>query len=111
MTGVADPRLLKAGHIKPWWCCANNHERLDGYNGLPLAPSIDHLFNEGYISFGDDGTVLVSPHIDRGQLEMLGMTLPKSVGSFQLERRPYLDFHRRNVFLREAENQLPQTAG
>ena len=30
LTGVTDPRLLRAGHIKPWWCCANNHERLDG---------------------------------------------------------------------------------
>ena len=103
LTGVTDPRLLRAGHIKPWWCCANNHERLDGYNGLLLAPSVDHLFNEGYVTFSDDGDVLVSPKIDPGQLKLLGIDLPKNVGPFQQQRRFYLEFHRQNVFMRESK--------
>jgi putative restriction endonuclease len=73
---------------------------LDGYNGLALAPNIDHLFNEGYMSFEDDGTVLVSSRIDHTQLQLLGVTLPKNVGPFQTPRKPYLEYHRQKVFLR-----------
>jgi putative restriction endonuclease len=111
ITGVSDPRLLRAGHIKPWISCANNHERLDGYNGLSLAPNIDHLFNEGYISFEDDGTVLVSPRIDVAQLALLGIALPKSVGVFQPQRLPYLEFHRRNIFYENLRRLRLTTAG
>jgi hypothetical protein len=38
VSGITDQRLLRASHIKPWRSCANNHERLDGHNGLLLAP-------------------------------------------------------------------------
>jgi hypothetical protein len=47
---VNEPRHLKASHIKPWRD-ATDAERLDGSNGLLLSPHIDHLFDEGYITF------------------------------------------------------------
>ena len=50
VTGVRETRHLKAGHIKPWRD-ATDGERLDGANGLLLSPHIDHLFDEGYITF------------------------------------------------------------
>jgi putative restriction endonuclease len=37
VTGVTDPRLLRASHIKPWRSCTTSTERLDGGNGLLLA--------------------------------------------------------------------------
>jgi hypothetical protein len=40
---------------------STNAERLDGQNGLLLTPSIDHLFDRGFISFRNDGRLLVSP--------------------------------------------------
>lgn len=58
LTGVNDPTHLRASHIKPWAEC-NPRERLDGSNGLMLAPHIDHLFDRAYISFEDDGNLLV----------------------------------------------------
>ena len=100
VTGVTDPRLLRASHIKPWRSCANNHERLDGYNGLLLAPHIDHLFDRGYISFSDEGNLLVSPRINPDQLSLLGISLDPTpnVGSFTKEQKSYLEFHRTSVF-------------
>jgi len=41
VTGVDEPRHLKARHIKPWRH-ASDAERLDGANGLLLSPHIDH---------------------------------------------------------------------
>ena len=100
VTGVTDPRLLRASHIKPWRSCANNHERLDGYNGLLLAPHIDHLFDRGYISFSDEGNLLVSPRINPDQFSLLGISLDPTpnVGSFTEEQKSYLEFHRTLVF-------------
>lgn len=62
LTGVTNPALLIASHIKPWRLCATAHERLDGMNGLLLTPDADHLFDRGFISFHDEGDVIVSPH-------------------------------------------------
>jgi putative restriction endonuclease len=64
VTGVNDPRLLRASHIKPWRSCTATTERLDGNKGLLLCPNVDHLIDRGYFSFGNDGRVLVSPPVD-----------------------------------------------
>ena len=52
LTGVTDPDHLRAGHIK-LWCQSNDKEKLDGYNGLLLAPHSDQLFDRGHLSFSD----------------------------------------------------------
>jgi hypothetical protein len=49
ITGVADPRLLRASHIKPWRSCLSSAERLDGENGLLLSPNADHFRCEGRV--------------------------------------------------------------
>ncbi len=100
ITRVSDPRLLRASHIKPWRSCANNHERLDGFNGLLLTAHIDHLFDRGYISFADDGELLVSSLIEPEQLARLGITAPPviNVGSFLANQKPYLAYHREVIF-------------
>jgi hypothetical protein len=101
VTGVSDPRLLRASHIKPWRSCSTSAERLDGHNGLLLCPNVDHLFDRGYISFGDDGRVLVSPLLDAGQIALLGVATapPPNVGPFNPSQAGYLAFHRESVFL------------
>ena len=48
-----------ASHIKPW-PESTNEERLTGENGLLLRPSIDHLFDRGFMSFEDNGELVVS---------------------------------------------------
>ncbi|MCG3175186.1 MAG: hypothetical protein MOGMAGMI_00108 [Candidatus Omnitrophica bacterium] len=100
VTRVDDFDHLIASHIKPWKV-ANNNERIDGANGLMLTPTIDHLFDEGYISFRDNGNLLVSPVTPRPTLIKMG--IPKSddynVGSFSQEQRHYLNYHRDMIFL------------
>jgi hypothetical protein len=54
VTRVERHEHLRASHIKPWRVCTNE-ERLEGENGLLLTPSIDHLFDGGFISFEQGG--------------------------------------------------------
>ncbi|GAA5656915.1 hypothetical protein Brsp06_03288 [Brucella sp. NBRC 13694] len=95
-TGVDDRRLLRASHIKPWRLCSNNHERLDGNNGLLLTPTFDLMFDQGYISFNGDGSCLISNKINYDQLNMLGVDLNdlKYSQPFNENQEKYLDFHR-----------------
>jgi hypothetical protein len=60
ITGVDNPIHLRASHCKPWRD-SDYSERLNGENGLLLTPSIDHLFDRGFISFQGDGAAIVSP--------------------------------------------------
>ena len=62
VTGVDEPRHLKARHIKPWRH-APDAERLDGANGLLLSPHIDHLFDEGYITFSSSQQLAIVPEV------------------------------------------------
>jgi hypothetical protein len=64
VTGLNVYDLLKASHIKPWKD-SNNIERLDEYNGLLLTPNLDALLDAGYISFQDDGSIMISTHLPK----------------------------------------------
>lgn len=97
ITGVLDRRHLWARHIKPWSIC-DDSEKLDGCNGLLLSPHIAHLFERGYISFTDDGDLLVSQDLNPVVLENWHIRLPLNVGEFRPEQAYFLDCHRREVF-------------
>ena len=60
ITGADNPIHLVASHCKPW-CDSSNEERLNGEDGLLLTPSIDHLFDCGFIGFEDSGRLVISP--------------------------------------------------
>lgn len=100
VTKVDRPEHLIASHCKPWRD-SSNEERLDGENGLLLTPSIDHLFDRGFISFDDGGTLLISPVAHKPSLQRMGVPTDKllNVGQFSSGQRKYLDFHRDSVFL------------
>lgn len=98
ITGVSNKRHLIASHIKPW-SISSNKERLDGNNGLLLAPHIDHLFDKGYISFNDNGDVIISEKISKSVLASWSVST-ENVGYFSPEQKVYLDYHRNNVLKR-----------
>ena len=83
---------LRASHIKPWKN-SDDREKLDGANGLLLAPHVDHLFDRGFISFSGQGRLLVSPKLDVSVLERWAIVLPQSVGEFKTKQREYLEYH------------------
>lgn len=96
ITNVEQKRHLIASHIKPW-SKSDNIERLDGNNGLLLAPHIDHLFDKGYISFEDNGDLIISKHIQKGLLASWSVKVG-NYGDFKTEQKFYLDYHRNEVF-------------
>jgi hypothetical protein len=100
ITGVERVEHLRASHIRPWRD-SDYRERLDGENGLLLTPSIDHLFDRGFISFEDNGRLLISPVAHTESLRRMGMEMDTAlnVGGFSDGQRRHLDYHREWVFL------------
>jgi putative restriction endonuclease len=100
ITGVQNPVHLIASHCKPWRD-STNEERLNGENGLLLTPSIDHLFDRGFIGFEDNGRLVISPVAHRPSLERMGVgtTRPVNVGGFSSGQKAFLEFHRNAVLL------------
>ena len=100
ITKVDNPTHLIASHIKPWRE-SNNDERLAGGNGLLLTPSIDHLFDRGFISFEDNGDLITSPIADERSLERMGVR-DTNVGRFNIDQKYFLDYHRKEILLKSA---------
>lgn len=92
---------LRASHIRPWRDCEDHRQRLDGSNGLLLTPSIDHLFDRGFISFENNGELLISPVAHRESLNKMGVETNHvmRVGTFNGDQKYYLEYHREQVFL------------
>lgn len=101
VTCVDDLRFLVASHIKPWKD-ANDHERLDGENGLLLAPHVDKLFDKGWISFADDGSMLVRKDAAT-ILTAWQIDASINVGTFTAGQNLYLKHHRDQVFFQSRE--------
>ncbi|WP_252507239.1 HNH endonuclease signature motif containing protein [Zymomonas mobilis] len=89
--------------MKPWRSCSSSDERVDGHNGFLLSPNADHLFDKGYISFSDDGYILISSQMDKRNLDLLGCTSNQKIlgKAFTPRQKEYLAFHRENVFRSE----------
>lgn len=103
MTGIDDVDLLVASHIKPWRD-ANNEERLDSQNGFIFSPLWDKLFDRGFISFDDQGRLLISSKLSTRTARLMGLvpgTLCRKLpihGIENAKRLQYLKYHQTNVF-------------
>ena len=93
---VENQALLIASHIKPW-ASSNADEKLDTENGLLLCPNHDALFDSGFITFLDDGSIVISK-----RLSHLDCTFMNIISSMKLplteKNRKYLKYHREHVF-------------
>ena len=100
ITHVEKSEHLRASHCKPWRD-SDNEERLNGENGLLLTPTIDHLFDRGFIGFESNGDLLISPVAHRPSLEKMGIDTVRrvNVGSFSSGQKEFLEFHRERVLL------------
>ena len=98
VSGISNPNLLIASHIKPWAKCNTNRERLDCNNGLMLAPNADFLFDRSYINFSDEGALLTSNALSLHDRPLLGITGEQNVGRFSNAQAKYLEYHRDHVF-------------
>lgn len=100
VTGTTDLSHLRASHIKPWRDC-NDEEKLNGCNGLLLAPHVDHLFDKGYISFSDSGDLLISPKLNQEVLSRWSIPDRLNTGGFNAAQVSFLAYHRSNVLRKD----------
>ena len=94
ITRVEQERLLVASHIKPWKHCHRDPaECLSPENALLLTPTWDALFDKGFISFSDEGELLLSDGIEKSTKVALG--IPKSIKvGLTPGQRKFMKFHR-----------------
>lgn len=97
VTGVAEPQLLRASHIKPWARCESDAERLDVHNGLLLAAHLDAAFDAGLISFADYGAILFSPNFSEANRVALGLHPGLALRKASAGHRANLAWHRRYI--------------
>ncbi|TFW13299.1 HNH endonuclease [Duganella callida] len=72
LTGLQNTNLMVASHIEAWALC-NNEQRLDVNNGLLLAPHIDRLFDQGLISFSNQGLLQIATRLNLEDRGILGL--------------------------------------
>ena len=100
ITGLAIPEVLIASHIKPW-AVSDNSDRVSVDNGLLLSATFDRLFDNGLISFKDDGEILISGFVKQESRSLLGIQPQKR---FHIMARAAmvenLEYHRDVVFVR-----------
>ncbi len=90
--------VLIASHIKPFIKC-NENEAYDPNNGILLSKNIDALFDLGYITFEDNGSIRFA------KTEKLKQDVKDFIKNYTLDscfintkRLEYLEFHRKEVF-------------
>ena len=97
VTGIANPDLLIASHIKPWSACSNS-ERLDSRNGLLLSALIDRLFDRGLITFSDEGILIASPKLSDSDRGLCNLGAAKQI-SLTERGKVYMAYHREFEFV------------
>jgi len=91
------PGLLIASHIYPW-ARSTPKEKTDVDNGLLLSSPIDRLFDQGLISFANDGMMLMSDDLTRRTKYVFGLKAGMKIANptkITKGMQKYLAEHRR----------------
>ena len=94
--GMTD--ILEAAHIKSWRDCKYNAECISAYNGLLLTPNMHKLFDNGLISFGPDGRIMISDRLPISERQVLGIDESLKLRVVDPKRESFLSYHRENIF-------------
>lgn len=97
ISDYANPDFMRASHIKPWKNC-DNKECIDPENGLLLKPDNDFLFDQGYISFNDDGSIIISKMLSKQDIQEFHLSEEIRIKQVTPKMKEYLNYHRENVF-------------
>jgi hypothetical protein len=93
LTGITEPALLRASHIVPWADCTDA-QRLDVHNGLLLSALWDAAFDNGLISFRDDGTALFGAQLSMAARNALAPDTVSPIPNLRDAHRANLALHR-----------------
>ena len=102
-TKISDRELLIASHIKPYSVCikeGREDQASDYLNGLALTPTYDKLFDQGFITFKDNGDLVCGTLLNPDTWEKLNIN-PNAKNNLKIypeERQHYLEYHRQFVF-------------
>ena len=72
---------------------------MDVFNGLLLTPNLDKLFDIGYISFAEDGLILVSSELQGTEELQLHKQLSIRKEKLSILHLKYLEYHRSNILI------------
>lgn len=106
ITGLTEPKLLIASHVKPWAKCINGNERTDTSNGLCLNALHDRAFDKGLITLDEQLRIVVSSSLKDAvssevfydyfiRYEKQQITLPDRGQPSET----FLSYHRNNIFI------------
>lgn len=95
LCGVENPDFLIASHIKPW-NKSTPKEKVDADNGFLLCSNHDSLFDQGYISFDDDGKIILSPRLSKSDAELMNVSEEMGIRLTEKNKR-YLSYHRDEI--------------
>ena len=98
VTGVAEPKVLIASHIKPWRE-SNNEDRVNPKNSLILSPTYDKLFDLGFITFNpDSGKILLSENISPSSWDKLKIDDSRQLSMIPDGTDIFLAYHNNQIF-------------
>lgn len=100
VTGLVQPRLLRASHTRRWEDCTSDAERLDVHNGLLLAAHLDAAFDAFLISFDPAGRILFAPDFSDADRERLGVYASMQLRRISPGHERYLNEHRERTLSR-----------
>lgn len=69
ITGINEPQLLIASHIKPWAVSDESKERTDPRNGLCLNALHDKAFDKGLLTITTDYRILLSDKLAKAKMD------------------------------------------
>lgn len=96
LCGLSNPELLIASHIQPW-SMSDKIEKVDDNNGLLLCPNHDQLFDKGFITFSDEGEIIISDRLSEKDRALTNVMTAKRI-ELSKEGKEYMEFHRKNIF-------------
>ena len=100
ITGIKDTNLLRASHIKPWARCDSDAERLDVHNGLLLSALWDAAFDNGLVTFDEQGRILYSSELSKLTQSIMKEECRIEFLEVNELHVAVLQWHRENVFLK-----------
>lgn len=96
LCNIENTSLLVASHIKPW-SVSNSDEKLDDENGFLFCPDYDALFDEGFISFDDNGQIIISDRLNSTDRLLTNVNQAMKLEISERNKK-YLKYHRDYVF-------------
>jgi hypothetical protein len=97
VTEFSKQNILIASHIKPWKL-SSNQERINPYNSLLLIPTLDKLFDKGYITFNPRGNIILSEKIDSIDWVKINVDDNLKLKFIPDDTVKYLEYHNEYIF-------------